>query len=214
LSDLLSIAAGVTLLTVEFARSVPAYQRVRNHRTSDGVSGWATGVFAGSGLGWLWLAFAVQSWWVLAANIIWLAYHLALCREIWKVSPTKRKALAVSSVLGGAVTGIIPLALSFLGWSTVDVLGVILAGVTVLYLGPAIWEGLTAPTTGGLSVIALSVTTFEGLVYLLAGVGVLNLGTSDGGEWILGFVLYGILAIFGGLTRLGRVVPRRLRGLQ
>ncbi|HEX9229675.1 MAG TPA: hypothetical protein VF885_24020, partial [Arthrobacter sp.] len=83
--------AGPVLIAVELIRSVPALRRVQRTRTSDGVSGVSLGVLSGTGLGWLALAVIVQSWWVLAANILWIVIHAFLCREVAKTATGKRR---------------------------------------------------------------------------------------------------------------------------
>jgi len=81
--------AGLALIVVELIRSVPALRRVQRTGASDGVSGLSLGVLAGTGLGWLALAVIVQSWWVLAANMLWISIHAVLCREVARTAARK-----------------------------------------------------------------------------------------------------------------------------
>ena len=39
------------------------------------------------------MAVIVQSWWVLAANVLWIVIHAFLCREVAKTGVGKRREI-------------------------------------------------------------------------------------------------------------------------
>jgi hypothetical protein len=80
---------------------VPALLRVQRTGASDGVSGLSLGVLAGTGLGWLALAVLVQSWWVLAANSLWIVIHAFLCREVARTDSRKNREIVLAGAGGG-----------------------------------------------------------------------------------------------------------------
>ena len=105
--------AGLALIIVELIRSVPALRRVQRTGTSDGVSGLSLGVLAGTGLGWLALAVVVQSWWVLAANILWIVIHAVLCREVARTAARKRREIVLAGAGSAVVLALATIAARF-----------------------------------------------------------------------------------------------------
>lgn len=207
--EALGILAGIGLLAIEVARSVPAIIQVRKTKSSDGVSPSSLGVLAGTGLGWIVLAALVGSPWVLLANILWIVLHVLLCREVFCINPDKRKGIINSSVLSAVVFS----SATFLTQLLIplqDALGLLLAGAMIFYAVPATYAGLTSTSTRGLSLLSLTVNAIEGGVYLCAGFGWLNMHSHDGNVW--GFILFGIISILSNGLRFARVAYRRSRG--
>ena len=202
--------AGLVLIAVELIRSLPALMRVQRTGTSDGVSGLSLGVLAGTGLGWLALAVLVQSWWVLAANILWIVIHAFLCREVARTGARKRRDI----VLAGAGSAVV-LALATFGarffMPVQDALGLMLGVSTLFYAIPAAYEGLASASTRGLSLLALGVNTLEGSIYFLAGIAVLSI--AEAGDPVFGFAFFGVVSIASNGVRFVRVAYRRIKGL-
>ena len=202
--------AGLALIAVELLRSVPALRRVQRTGTSDGVSGLSLGVLAGTGLGWLALAVIVQSWWVLAANILWIVIHAFLCREVARTEARKRREI----VLAGAGSAV-ALALATVGARLFmpfeDALGLVLGVSTLFYAVPAAYEGLASASTRGLSLLSLGVNTVEGTIYFLAGIAVLRL--AEAGDPVFGFAFFGVVSIASNGVRFVRVAYRRIKRL-
>lgn len=205
-----AIIAGISLICIELIRSIPALLRVKNTVNSDGVSGTSLGVLAGTGLSWIFLAFLIQSWWVLAANIIWLGIHLALCREVSAISSGKKKQILITSAISAGVLILASIA-GYAAGGLIPTLNVVVSLTAVFYGVPALYEGLTSTTTRGLSVIALSVNSIEGFIYLLSGLGILVLASND--DTIAGFIFFGVISIVANGLRLVRVIYRRIKGL-
>jgi uncharacterized protein with PQ loop repeat len=204
------IIAGISLILIELIRSIPAYQRVKKTKTSDGISGSSLGVLAGMGLSWIFLAFLIHSWWILAANVIWLVIHLMLCREVAAVNPQKKKQIITTTLICAGIlliTGIISTIIGQLQ----PALNIIVALTALFYGLPALYEGLKSATTQGLSLISLSVNSIEGLIYLLAGIGILTLSTAQ--TPITGFIFFGAVSIICNGLRLIRVSYRRIKKL-
>lgn len=202
--------AGLALIAVELIRSVPALRRVQRTGTSDGVSGLSLGVLAGTGLGWLALAAIVQSWWVLAANMLWIAIHAVLCREVARTEPRKRREI----VLAGAGSAV-ALALATIGAAGFmpvrDALGIMLGVSTLFYAIPAAYEGLASASTRGLSLVSLGVNTLEGTIYFLAGITVLRI--AETADPVFGFAFFGVVSIASNGVRFVRVAYRRMNKL-
>lgn len=202
--------AGLALIVVELIRSVPALRRVQRTGASDGVSGLSLGVLAGTGLGWLALAVIVQSWWVLAANMLWIAIHAVLCREVARTAARKRREI----VLAGAGSAV-ALALATIGaglfMPVQDALGIMLGVSTLFYAVPAAYEGLASASTRGLSLVSLGVNTLEGTIYFLAGIAVLRI--AETGDPVFGFAFFGVVSIASNGVRFVRVAYRRIKRL-
>lgn len=202
--------AGLALIVVELIRSVPALRRVQRTGASDGVSGLSLGVLAGTGLGWLALAVIVQSWWVLAANMLWIAIHAVLCREVARTAARKRREI----VLAGAGSAM-ALALATIGaglfMPVQDALGIMLGVSTLFYAVPAAYEGLASASTRGLSLVSLGVNTLEGTIYFLAGIAVLRI--AETGDPVFGFAFFGVVSIASNGVRFVRVAYRRIKRL-
>ena len=202
--------AGLVLIAVELIRSVPALVRVQRTGTSDGVSGLSLGVLAGTGLGWLALAVLVQSWWVLAANILWIVIHAFLCREVARTDARKNREIILAGT-GSAVA----LALATIGarffLPVEDALGLMLGLSTLFYAVPAAYEGLVSASTRGLSLLSLGVNTVEGAIYFLAGTAVLRI--AEAGDPVFGFAFFGAVSIASNGVRFVRVAYRRIKRL-
>jgi hypothetical protein len=202
--------AGVALIAVELIRSVPALRRVQRTGASDGVSGLSLGVLAGTGLGWLALAVIVQSWWVLAANMLWIVIHAFLCREVARTEARKRREI----VLAGAGSAV-ALALATTGGALFmpvrDALGLMLGVSTLFYAIPAAYEGLASVSTRGLSLLSLGVNTLEGTIYFLAGIAVLRI--AETADPVFGFAFFGVVSIASNGVRFVRVAYRRIKRL-
>lgn len=202
--------AGLALIVVELIRSVPALRRVQRTGASDGVSGLSLGVLAGTGLGWLALAVIVQSWWVLAANMLWIAIHAVLCREVARTAARKRREIALAGA-GSAVA----LALATIGaglfMPVQDALGIMLGVSTLFYAVPAAYEGLASASTRGLSLVSLGVNTLEGTIYFLAGIAVLRI--AETADPVFGFAFFGVVSIASNGVRFVRVAYRRIKRL-
>lgn len=202
--------AGPVLIAVELIRSVPALRRVQRTGTSDGVSGLSLGVLAGTGLGWLALAVMVQSWWVLAANILWIVIHGFLCREVAKTGAGKRREIALAGIGSAAALALATIGARFF-LPAEDALGLVLGVSTLFYAIPAAYEGLASATTRGLSLMSLGVNTVEGTIYFLAGIAVLKI--AEAGDPVFGFAFFGVVSIASNGVRFVRVAYRRSKGL-
>ena len=202
--------AGLALIAVELIRSVPALRRVQRTGASDGVSGLSLGALAGTGLGWLALAVIVQSWWVLAANMLWISIHAVLCREVARTADRKRREI----VLAGAASAV-ALALATIGaglfMPVQDALGIMLGVSTLFYAIPAAYEGLASASTRGLSLVSLGVNTLEGTIYFLAGIAVLRI--AETADPVFGFAFFGVVSIASNGVRFVRVAYRRIKRL-
>jgi hypothetical protein len=202
--------AGLVLIAVELVRSIPALRRVQRTGTSDGVSGMSLGVLAGTGLGWLALAAIVQSWWVLAANTLWIAIHAFLCREVARTGARKRREILLAAAGSAAVLALATAgALFFMPLQ--DALGLMLGISTLFYAIPAAYEGLASASTRGLSLLSLGVNTLEGSIYLLAGIAVLRI--AEAGDPVFGFAFFGVVSIASNGVRFARVAYRRINRL-
>ena len=177
---------------------------------SHGVSGTSLGILAGTGVAWLVLAILVQSWWVLAANGIWIAIHVLLCREVSRSSIDKERKILFSAIISTVVFSIVTFAAQFF-MPLPDAIGLVLGVSTLFYAVPAVREGLTSVSTQGLSLLSLGVNTIEGGLYLLAGTAILPLAGVTGP--ILGFVFFGIVSLISNGTRFVRVSYRRANRL-
>lgn len=206
----LTLVAGVGLVAIELGRSVPAWLRVRRNRTVAGVSPASIGVLAGSATGWMAVAVLTSSWPALVATVVWLVFHLLLCRELGRVhQPTYRRVLVVG-LWTQAVVVVVSAAGMLIG-RPADVLGVAIGAATIAYSLPALVTGMTSASTIGLSVSALVVNSLEGAVYATGGLGLG--GVAPRGEVVLGYVLFGAAALLANVPLLLRVSLRRLRGL-
>ena len=202
--------AGLVLIAVELVRSVPALRRVQRTGTSDGVSGMSLGVLAGTGLGWLALAVMVQSWWVLAANILWIVIHAFLCREVARTDARKNREIVLAGAGSAAALAVATIGARFF-LPVQDALGIMLGVSTLFYAIPAAYEGLASASTRGLSLVSLGVNTLEGTIYFLAGVAVLNIAESA--DPVFGFAFFGVVSIASNGVRFVRVAYRRIKGL-
>lgn len=202
--------AGPVLIAVELIRSVPALRRVQRTGTSDGVSGVSLGVLAGTGLGWLALAVIVQSWWVLAANILWIVIHAFLCREVAKTATGKRREIVLAGIGSAALLALATIGARFF-LPLEDALGIMLGISTLFYAIPAAYEGLASASTRGLSLLSLGVNSVEGTIYFLAGIAVLKFAES--GDPVFGFAFFGVVSIASNGARFVRVAYRRTKGL-
>ena len=202
--------AGLVLIAVELIRSIPALLRVQRTGTSDGVSGMSLGVLAGTGLGWLALAVIVQSWWVLAANILWIVIHAFLCREVARTEARKRREIVLAGVGSAAVLALATIGARFF-MPVQDALGLMLGVSTLFYAIPAAYEGLASASTRGLSLLSLGVNTVEGSIYFLAGIAVLRI--AEAGDPVFGFAFFGVVSIASNGVRFVRVAYRRIKRL-
>ena len=202
--------AGLVLIAVELIRSIPALLRVQRTGTSDGVSGMSLGVLAGTGLGWLALAVIVQSWWVLAANILWIVIHAFLCREVARTETRKRREIVLAGVGSAAVLALATIGARFF-MPVQDALGLMLGVSTLFYAIPAAYEGLASVSTRGLSLLSLGVNTVEGSIYFLAGIAVLRI--AEAGDPVFGFAFFGVVSIASNGVRFVRVAYRRIKRL-
>ena len=200
--------AGLALIAVELVRSVPALRRVQRTGTSDGVSGMSLGVLAGTGLGWLALAVMVQSWWVLAANILWIVIHAFLCREVARTDARKNREIVLAGAGSAAALAVATIGARFF-MPVQDALGIMLGVSTLFYAIPAAYEGLASASTRGLSLVSLGVNTLEGTIYFLAGVAVLNIAESA--DPVFGFAFFGVVSIASNGVRFVRVAYRRIK---
>ena len=202
--------AGLVLIAVELIRSIPALLRVQRTGTSDGVSGMSLGVLAGTGLGWLALAVIVQSWWVLAANILWIVIHAFLCREVARTEARKRREIVLAGVGSAAVLALATIGARFF-MPVQDALGLMLGVSTLFYAIPAAYEGLASASTRGLSLLSLGVNTVEASIYFLAGIAVLRI--AEAGDPVFGFAFFGVVSIASNGVRFVRVAYRRIKRL-
>ena len=202
--------AGLVLIAVELIRSIPALLRVQRTGTSDGVSGMSLGVLAGTGLGWLALAVIVQSWWVLAANILWIVIHAFLCRAVARTETRKRREIVLAGVGSAAVLALATIGARFF-MPVQDALGLMLGVSTLFYAIPAAYEGLASASTRGLSLLSLGVNTVEGSIYFLAGIAVLRI--AEAGDPVFGFAFFGVVSIASNGVRFVRVAYRRIKRL-
>jgi hypothetical protein len=206
----LGLATGVGLVAVELGRSVPAWLRVRRSATAAGVSPTSVGVLAGSGTGWMAVAVLTSSWPALVAAVVWLAFHLLLCRELGRVHrPTYRRVVSVALWTQAAV--VVVGAAGLVVGRPAEVLGLAIGAATIAYSLPALVTGMTSPSTRGLSLSALVVNSLEGAVYTAGGLGLG--GVAPAGTAVLGYLLSGGAALLANIPRVLRVSLRRLRGL-
>ena len=201
---------GLLLIFIELGRSVPEFLRVVKHSSSDGLSPESLGVLAGTGVGWVILPAMLEAWWIFAANALWLVFHIALCIAVSRVSPNKRLRLFATIVL--CLVGLV-VATVFLSevMSTINAIGLLLGLATLLYSVPALIEGLKSATTRGISVIALSVNSVEGMIYTIIGIGIVQMGSTQ--NPILGYIFFGLISLGSNLPRLVRVLWRRSKSL-
>lgn len=209
-AEMSAALAGLALIAVELIRSVPALLRVQRTGASDGVSGTSLGVLAGTGLGWLALAVLVQSWWVLAANVLWIVIHAFLCREVGRTDARKRHDIALAGIGSAVVLALATIATAFF-MPVHDALGLMLGVSTLFYAIPAAYEGLASASTRGLSLLALGVNTVEGSIYFLAGIAVLRI--AEAGDPVFGFAFFGVVSIASNGLRFVRVAYRRIKRL-
>ena len=198
------------LVGIELARQGPAWMRVRTQKTADGYSFVSLGLLNATTIGWAIIGVGSGSWSAVVALAVWQVLFGATCWECLKVgSREDRRRFALS--LGGGVAVMVGVALA--GWvsgTLLGTVGVCLAGMTVTYSVPALMEGLRAPSTAGLSAVALAVSTVEAGIYLSAGAGLG--GASPAGTFVLGYALYGAISFACTAPRLVRVLARRYRG--
>lgn len=205
-----AILAGLLLIIIELIRSIPAYLRVKNTGSSDGVSAASLGVLAGTGVAWVVLAISVSAWWILAANVLWLTIHLMLCWEVCRIDQIKRKKF-ISSTMASVIVFAVAMLVAAFFVPIRESLSIMLGLSALFYAVPAVYEVMISKTTRGLSMIALSVNAIEGLVYLLAGFSIVNLASAD--SPVLGFIFFGVIAVLSNGARLTRVMYRRFRKL-
>lgn len=210
LIDMPALFSGLLLVVIELIRSIPAYLRVKNTGSSDGVSAASLGVLAGTGVAWIILALSVNAWWVLTANVLWLTIHVMLCWEVCRIDRIKSKKF-ISSTLIAVIVFAVAVAIASFYVPVKESLSIMLGLSALFYAVPAVYEGMISKTTRGLSMIALSVNGIEGLVYLLAGFSIVNLASAD--SPVLGFIFFGVIAVLSNGTRLTRVMYRRIRKL-
>ncbi|BCW72828.1 hypothetical protein [Arthrobacter sp. NicSoilB8] len=209
-ADVSAALAGLVLIAVELIRSIPALLRVQRTGTSDGVSGMSLGVLAGTGLGWLALAVIVQSWWVLAANTLWIVIHAFLCRQVARTGARKRREIVLAGVGSAAVLALATIGAGFF-MPVQDALGLMLGVSTLFYAIPAAYEGLASASTRGLSLLSLGVNTVEASIYFLAGIAVLRI--AEAGDPVFGFAFFGVVSIASNGVRFVRVAYRRIKRL-
>jgi len=206
-----AVGLGVSLLLVELGRSVPAWLRVRRTQSVDGYSAVSQGILLGTAPAWLLVAVIEGAPWIFAATALWAALHVALVAEGFRVDPAfGLRALRVGGV-SLATAGVAALVGATLFDSLGLALGLMVVAATAGYSLPALVAGMRSASTRGLSVIELGINVFEGVVYVLAGLGVVALVASSQGA--LSYVLFGAVAVVSNAPRLVRTSYRRVRGL-
>lgn len=148
--------AGLALVLVELARSVPALARVLARRSSDAVSPENLGIYLGTGAGWVVLAAMVSAWWVVGATSLWLVLQAAICVAVVRVSPSKRRRV-VAATAGSAVFVVAAATVLAVPMGLAGALGLVLGLCTAAAGVGALREGLTSATTQGLSITTLAI---------------------------------------------------------
>jgi uncharacterized protein with PQ loop repeat len=208
-AQLLMVFSGAALVTIEVARSVPAWLRVRRTRSSDGISPVSVGVLAGTGLGWIAVAVLTGSLAAVIANVTWLIFHFMLWREVARVDPSMRRPIAVTALVSLVVTAVVAI-VGELDGRMETALGAALVAASAFYSLPALYRGMTSPTTAGLSLVSLAVNSVEGAIYFVAGIGLG--GITRSGETVLAYAFFGGLAVLSNIPRLVRAGAHRLAG--
>ena len=202
------LLSGGGLIALEFTRSVPAWLRIRRSRSTAGISAISTGVLAGSSLGWITVAVLAHSPAAAVATVVWLVFHLLLWREVALLKPEIVRRIAVAAMVSLSTLGLFAI-MGMLLDNMQESLGIAIGIATAAYSLSALVTGKTSRTTSGLSVISLAVNSFEGVIYLLAGVG--YGGIAPVGPVILGYVIFGSAALLSNGPRLCRTCWRRVR---
>ncbi len=201
---------GLSLIVIEFSRSLPELMRVIHARSVDGLSYVGQGVLLGTIPVWIAVAVIEGGPWILAAGITWAVFHFLLVRASYRVDNIfGKKALRVaifSAVITYSAVLIVGLLISFS-----LILSVFLIAATAAYSLPTLIDGLRSETTNGLSVFSLTVNTFEGLVYVVGGLGLIALTSGEG--ITLSYTMFGLIAVLSNAPRLVRTAYRRLNKL-
>jgi len=202
----LGVLAAVGLLFVELLKSLPANLRVHRTGSAEGYSDVSLGILLGVAPGWILLGILSHAPAVTVACVLWTVLHLALCVQMARVRPAGARRLWSSAVATWSLLAVIVLA-GATGGNAAASLGAAIALSTLLYGWPALVAGMRSPSTLGLSVMTLGLKTAEGMIYLVAGLGVGLL--SPAGHFVLGFFAYGVLAIGYNAPVLVRTVWQR-----
>ncbi|MFD5063832.1 MULTISPECIES: hypothetical protein [unclassified Streptomyces] len=203
------VVAGSALIAIEFARSIPAWLRVRRTGSSDGVSPISVGVLGGTGIGWIAVAVMADSLAGVIATIVWLTFHFLLWREVARCTPSMARTITTASNLSLAATGLVAL-IGHLAGHLETFLGGAITAASAFYSLPALFSGMRSRTTNGLSLVSLSVNSLEGGIYLASGVGLG--GITAPGDPILAYAFFGGLALVSNIPRVIRTGYRRILG--
>ncbi len=201
---------GFSLIVIEFSRSLPELLRIMKTHSLDGLSYVGQGVLFGTIPVWLAVAVVEGGPWILAVEITFVIFHSLLVTVSYRVDKVFGKKVlkvaAVSAIITYPIVLVFGLLVSF-----GIILTVFLIAATAAYSFPALYSGLTSVTTKGLSVISLSVNTFEGIVYTIGGLGLIAL--TNGAGITVSYTLYGLITILLNVPRLTRTSYRRLNNL-
>ncbi len=203
------ITLGVVLISIELARSVPAWLRIRKYQSTDGVSPISVGVLAGTSPAWIAVAIMADSVAAAVATAVWLVFHVLLWREASRANSAISRTMTNTSLIGLAASAIAGALGAALG-ETQAALGALIGIASAAYSLPALIAGMVSPTTTGLSLVSLSVNSIEGSIYLWAGLGLG--GIAPNGPLVLGYIIFGSIALLSNLPRLVRTAFRRLTG--
>jgi uncharacterized protein with PQ loop repeat len=203
------LLAGLALTAIELGRSVPAWLRVREAKSGDGISPVSIGVLAGTGAAWIAVAVLADSVAAAVATVVWLVFHIMLWREVTRFEPSMNRTIACTASVSLVATGFV----AFIGHLTGHLnaaLGAEIVAATVSYSVPALFRGMRSRTTAGLSLISLLVNSIEGAIYLVAGVGLG--GITPPGKTVPTYALFGGIALASNIPRLIRSGYRRVSG--
>lgn len=204
-----TLLAGLALIAIELARSVPAWLRVREAKSGDGISAVSVGVLAGTGAAWIAVAVLADSVAAAVATGVWLVFHVALWRELVRFEPTMTWTIGCTASASLAATGLVAL-VGHLAGHLGAALGAEIVAATVLYSVPALIRGMRSRTTDGLSLVSLLVNSIEGTIYLIAGAGLG--GITPAGKTVPSYALFGCLSLASNVPRLVRSGYRRVSG--
>jgi len=209
-TDLLPmLVAGVALIAIELARSVPAWLRVRRTRRCDGISPVSVGVLAGTSVGWVVVAMMADSPAAAVATVLWLVFHLLFLREVVQVRPAATRVIVhttVLSLLGMAAVAVV----GAVSGDIMTALGLAIMFASAAYSLPALISGMISKSTAGLSMVSLTVNAVEGTIYFVAGMGLGGIAPS--GSYIVAYLSFGGISLISNVPTLIRTLLRRLAG--
>ena len=210
MSEELVFAAILVVIQVTFAWN--SVQRIRKTRSTEGQSLIGQSLYFGTIPGWMVLSVLADSPTFIVSYGTWSVGMAAIMFYLLKHHPDPRKMRVFSLTFMLSFVGSFTLAF---GWAFygefIDGLGVATNLIDLAFVFPALAAGLTAKTTTGLSPVALSMVVLSASLHLFAGAGIGFLVPHD--DVVIGFILFGAIALTHAVPVLIRVVYRRIRRL-